>query len=413
MSHADGGLRGSTILLVDDEVANLDLLEGLLESAGFTSLVRTGDARQVLPLVRQHAPDLILLDLHMPNRHGLDVLRDLRSATPAGDYRPVLVLTADVTSEVRDRALSLGARDFVTKPFDATEVLLRVENLLETRQLHVAERAARERAESATRERERLLAVVAHDLRNPLAVVSMYAETLLLQGLAPGAAASVARAAPAVSCAPGGDAADGSGEGGDDAEWGRAALSTIHANAVAMQRLVEDLLDASSIRGDGLRINRTRHRVGDAFERARAMLAPLAVSAGVTLTVAGDAGADGVTASLDRERMVQLLSNLVGNAVKFTPRGGRVAVRYLVRDATLEGEVGDTGPGIAPDDLPRLFDAFWTGVRRDGEHNRHGAGLGLWIARGIVEAHQGTLTAESVPGEGATFRFRIPLEGGD
>ena len=81
-----------------------------LESAGFTSLVRTADARQVLPLVRQHAPDLILLDLHMPHRHGLDLLRDLREATPAGDYRPVLVLTADVNPDTRDRALSLRDR---------------------------------------------------------------------------------------------------------------------------------------------------------------------------------------------------------------------------------------------------------------------------------------------------------------
>lgn len=405
MSQPASRLHRCTILLVDDEEANLDLLEGLLESAGFTSLVRTGDARQVLPLVRQHAPDLILLDLHMPHRHGLDLLRDLREATPAGDYRPVLVLTADVTPDTRDRALSLGARDFVTKPFDATEVLLRVENLLETRQLHVDERAARARAESATRERERLLAVVAHDLRNPLAVVSMYAETLMLQGLTPGqAAADAARAAQAAQ-APSVD--------DEGAAWGRTALSTIHANAAAMQRLVEDLLDASSIRGDGLRIHRAPHRVGDAFDRARAMLAPLAETAGVTLTVGGEAGSDDAIGWLDRERMVQLLSNLVGNAVKFTPRGGSVAVRYRVCGAMLEGAVVDTGPGIAPDDLPRLFDAFWTGERRVGERNGHGAGLGLWIARGIVEAHGGTLAAVSVLGEGATFRFSIPLVAGE
>ncbi|MFN8669891.1 MAG: hybrid sensor histidine kinase/response regulator [Gemmatimonadaceae bacterium] len=405
MSHDARRLHGCTILLVDDEEANLDLLEGLLESASFTSLVRTGDARQVLPLVTKHAPDLILLDLQMPHRHGLELLRDLREATPAGDYRPVLVLTADVTPDMRDRALSLGARDFVTKPFDATEVLLRVENLLETRLLHVEERAARARAELATRERERLLAVVAHDLRNPLAVVSMYAETLMLQGLTPGqAAADAVRASQATP----GDAGED-----DGVAWGRKALSTIHANAAAMQRLVEDLLDASSIRGDGLRINRAPHYVADAFDRARAMLTPLAVSAGVKLTFSCDAGTELVTGSLDLERMVQLLSNLVGNAVKFTPRGGSVAVRYCVHDTTLEGAVADTGPGIAPDDLPRLFEAFWTGERRVGERNGHGAGLGLWIARGIVEAHGGTLAAESVLGEGATFRFRIPLVAGE
>ena len=150
-----------------------------------------------------------------------------------------------------------------------------------------------------------------------------------------------------------------------------------------------------------------------AFDRARAMLAPLAETAGVTLTVGGDAGADDAIGWLDRERMVQLLSNLVGNAVKFTPRGGSVAVHYRVCGTTLEGAVADTGPGIAPDDIPRLFDAFWTGERRAGERNGHGAGLGLWIARGIVEAHGGTLAAVSVLGEGATFRFSIPLAAGE
>jgi len=294
-----------------------------------------------------------------------------------------------VTPETRDRALSRGARDFVTKPFDATEVLLRVENLLETRLLHLDERAARARAEEATRERERLLAVVAHDLRNPLAVVSMYAETLMLQGLGPA-----------------------SSEGEEDARWERSALSTIHANAVAMQRLVEDLLDASSIRSDGLRIHREAQRVGDAFESARVMLAPLAETAGVSLVFVDGEGAAEAIGEVDRARLVQLLSNLVGNALKFTPHGGRVDVHFTVEDGELRGAVTDTGRGIAAEDLPHLFTAFWTGKRHAGGQNGHGAGLGLWIARGIVEAHGGALTAESQPGEGATFRFTIPLAAG-
>lgn len=389
MNAVGDGLTGCTILLVDDEEANLDLLEGLLESEGYSRLIRTSDARQVLPLVLEHAPDLILLDLHMPHRHGLDLLQDLREATPEGDYRPILVLTADITAETRDRALSRGARDFLTKPFDATEVLLRVANLLETRALHLRERDARARAEGATRERERLLAVVAHDLRNPLAVVSMYAETLMLQGLPPGPAA-------------------GEGEDGG-AVWDRKALSTIHANAVAMQRLVEDLLDASAIRGDGLRIHRERQRVGDAVERARSMLSPLASSAGVALRFDCDEQTAELVGAIDGERVVQLLSNLVGNAVKFTPRGGSVDVRFIARDEVLHAEVRDTGPGIPAAELPHLFHAFWTGERRSGERNGHGAGLGLWISRGIVEAHGGVLSVESDVGAGATFRFTLPL----
>ena len=488
-------LRACTILLVDDEPANLDLLEALLEGEGYGAagggrLVRTPDPRTVPSLVDAHAPDLVLLDLHMPHRHGLDVLADLRAATPADDYRPVLVLTADVTSDAKARALQLGARDFVTKPFDAGEVLLRVENLLDARVLHADERRARERAEAAearatllaewsrrlaasldpatplaqlaglvvprwasacvaalgididaaraaagpaalatpiatdagtvgavalvpndtapmdrpldqalvdelarragqaaeharllaaaelaTEERERLLAVVAHDLRNPLGAVALYAEMLV--GLQPDD--------------PDGTPADA---------YRRAALATIHGSATGMQRLVEDLLDASSLRGGALRVRRAPTVAGAPFAEAERMLRPLAAAAGVTLVVAAS---DDAT---DAARVGQLLSNLVGNAIRFTPPDGQVAVRYAVADdGALHASVADTGPGIVPADLPHLFTAFWHGDRRD----RRGVGLGLWIARAVVEAHGGTLTVDPpVPGNGATFRFTLP-----
>lgn len=522
-------LRECTILLVDDEPANLDLLEMVLEGDGYGEigggrLVRTDDPRQVLSLVATHAPDLVLLDLHMPHRHGLDVLADLRAATPRNEYRPVLVLTADVTGAAKEAALALGARDFVTKPFDATEVLLRVENLLDARVLHVDERAARERAERAearsallaewsrvlaasldpaiafehlprlvvprwaaaamavlgdsaavaaardavarpasmaaanavplevltaaittddgpagavvlarsaepgalpldqalvdelaarasqaaeharllaaaelaTQERERLLAVVAHDLRNPLGAIAMYAEMLAslqpdidepASGSMNGSAASSERATHAYT---------------------RAALATIHSSAVGMQRLVEDLLDASSLRGGALRIHRAPVRVGAAFTDADRMLRPLADAAHLTLTITDEGGAADRVVPLDGPRLVQLLSNLVGNAVKFTPPGGRVTVRFAADDNALTASVTDTGPGIASEDLPHLFTAFWRGDRR----GRSGVGLGLWIARAIVEAHGGDLQVESHtegPDHGTTFRFTLPF----
>ncbi len=527
-------LRACTLLLVDDEEANLDLLEALLGGEGYARLVRTQDPREVPGLVERHAPDLVLLDLHMPHRHGLDVLADLRAATPAGEYRPVLVLTADATWEAKERALALGARDFLTKPFDMAEVLLRVENLLDARVLHADERRERERAEAAEarsallaewsrllassldpatalahlprlvvprwasacaaalrgpdgapepaaegyadahsaawapalraraaalcaggapesgasslgtadsgapvlaaqivtgegaagaivlagpgagaaadqalvdelaaraglaaeharllaaaelagRERERLLAVVAHDLRNPLGAVAMYAE--MLAALQPD-------------------------EGGD--AYTRGALATIHESATGMQRLVEDLLDASSLRGGALRVHRAEGPLGAPFDEAERMLRPLAEAAEVTLAVRAEGDAAARVGAVDGARLVQLLSNLVGNAVKFTPPGGAVDVRYAADDAGLTATVADTGPGIAADDLPHLFAAFWRGDRRElrGRDARRGAGLGLWIARAIVEAHGGELRVESRPGRGTAFHFTLPF----
>ena len=383
-------LRECTILLVDDEDANLDLLEALLGEAGYARLVRTTAPLEVMTLAAEHAPDLVLLDLHMPHRNGLAVLADLCAATPEGEYRPVLVLTADVTIEARERALALGARDFVTKPFDATEVLLRVENLLDARVLHVDERRARERAEMAearaallAHERERLLAVVAHDLRNPLGAIAMYSE--MLSSLQPD---------------------DGAGD-----PYTRDALASIHSSATGMQRLVEDLLDAGSLRGGALRLHRSERRVAAGFEESERMLRPLAEAGGVRLTFEAAPGADTIVAAVDQQRIVQLLSNIVGNGIKFTPPGGEVRVRYAIDANAVAASVSDTGAGIPSDELPHLFAAFWRGdgAQHRSADARRGVGLGLWIAQSIVEAHGGTLRVESAPEKGTTFRFVLPF----
>ena len=123
------------ILIVDDQEANVRLLERLLQQAGYRSITSTTDPRQTLPLFMTQHPDIVLLDLHMPHVDGFAVLEQLRPRMKE-KYLPILVLTADVSQEAKQRALSLGARDFLTKPFDHQEVLLRIKNLLETRSLH-------------------------------------------------------------------------------------------------------------------------------------------------------------------------------------------------------------------------------------------------------------------------------------
>lgn len=129
-------LLASRILIVDDLPANLRLLEDLLEREGFSNVVSTTEPEQALELYTAFDPDLVLLDLMMPGMSGYAVLEQLERMRPAHDYRPVLVLTADATTAAKRRALSLGAKDFLTKPFDPIEAMLRVWNLLETRTLH-------------------------------------------------------------------------------------------------------------------------------------------------------------------------------------------------------------------------------------------------------------------------------------
>src|SRR5882672_7636501 len=129
-------LVSGRILIVDDQQANVRLLELTLERGGFTNVKSTTDPRLVMSLFREWRPDLILLDLFMPHLDGTALMQLLAAEIPRDDYLPILVLTAAITPEVKRRALAAGAKDFVTKPFDPLEVLLRIRNLLQTRFLH-------------------------------------------------------------------------------------------------------------------------------------------------------------------------------------------------------------------------------------------------------------------------------------
>lgn len=132
----DTDILASRILIVDDQPANLRLLEELLGIEGFGNVLSTTDPQQVVDLYTAFQPDLVLLDLLMPELHGFAVLEQLARLRVPDEFRPVLVLTADATLEAKRRALSLGAKDFLTKPFDTIEAMLRIWNLLETRQLY-------------------------------------------------------------------------------------------------------------------------------------------------------------------------------------------------------------------------------------------------------------------------------------
>jgi signal transduction histidine kinase len=379
-----------TILLVDDEEANVDLLEAFLLAEGYHSLVRTSDARQAVPLFQAHAPDLVLLDLHMPYLDGFEVLRQIRQLTPPEDYLPVLILTADVTPEAKERALSGGARDFLTKPFDGVEVLLRVHNLLETRILHRRQRDARERAEAlaaenarlfaeaqqATQARDRMLSVVAHDLRNPLALVAMNAE-MMLELLPP-----------------------------DSNAYQRETLEVICQASGRMQRLTEDLLDVSRIEHDSFTLELDDHSVAEIFAEAEHLLRPVAESRRISLHFSAPEALPPLR--MDGARVIQVLSNLVGNALKFTPEGGQVSVAGSLSGEELSISVRDTGPGIPVEQLPHIFGAFW----QAHDDDRRGVGLGLWIAQTIIAAHGGRIWADSQPGQGTTFHFTLPSAAG-
>ena len=547
-------LTDAVILIVDDEEANVYLLESMLADEGYRNVIGTRDARHALVLFDSNPPDLILLDLHMPHLDGFEVLRQIMQRTPPDAYIPVLVLTADITPEAKQRALSGGAKDFLTKPLDATEALLRIRNLLETRLLHLEQRTARaaadrsdrratflaeasrhlaasfdyqttlakvarmtvplladyctvdlveddgtlvrvgyahvvpekeellreithfragtipanhpemvalregrcslladitddilasvveddrhreivtrlaprsaiavpivvggraqgvmtlvqaesgrrfseeavgladelsrrvaialeharlyHAAQQATHARDDLLAIVAHDLRNPLNTIFMSTELLLeLESLVP---------LPSE----------------------RRHIAMIRRSAEKMNGLIQDLMDVKRMESGQLVLEVRPFTLTHVIAEALELLRPIAAAHGQTIDQEVPEDLPRVLA--DPGRVQQVISNLVGNAIKFTPADGSIRVRAWAEETEVGIAVRDTGPGIAADQLPHIFGRFWQGHRAD----RRGIGLGLAIAKGIVDTHGGRIWVESREGHGATFFFTLPL----
>lgn len=168
------GLRQARILLVDDEEPNIRMLRQLLERSGYAQLTSTTDPHQALPLYHEFRPDLILLDLHMPGLDGFGVLEQLAPVIPEDSYLPILMLTGDSSRASKERALALGAKDFVTKPFELNEVLLRIHNLLEPRFMHLELRDQNQYLEQRVLARTRALAEARIEVLERLALAAEF-----------------------------------------------------------------------------------------------------------------------------------------------------------------------------------------------------------------------------------------------
>ncbi len=241
--------------------------------------------------------------------------------------------------------------------------------------LRAAEQAARQQAQQAIRAREDLLAVVSHDLRSPLSSITLSATMLSSRA---------------------------SWSAGDGGAGARRTAETILRSADQMGRLISNLLDAARIEAGGLSVAQVRNDAAALIGEAVEMIRPLAESKRLRIEQRVARGLPPILS--DRERIQQVLANLFDNAIKFTPEGGAITITANIEGEAVRFTVADTGPGIPSDALPHLFDRYWQASRT----GRAGAGLGLYIAKGIVEAHGGRLRAESGPGRGSTFSFTLP-----
>ena len=274
----------------------------------------------------------------------------------------------------RDEARAFTGRDLQLTATVAVHVAQAVERKRKEREIARAyreEREARLLADEATRAREEILSVVSHDLRNPLGAILMCASAILHVS------------------------ADDSG--------GRVRknIERIHRQAERMARYISDLVDFAGIEQGRIRLERREHPPEEIVIAASEMFGPIAEERGLRFETNVLPNLPAV--QCDSERAVQVLTNLVANALKVTPKGGAVSIGAEAKENGVVFFVRDTGPGIEQDELPNLFERHW----RSKSTNYKGAGLGLSIARGIVTAHGGKIWAESQVGAGATFYFSL------
>jgi signal transduction histidine kinase len=372
--------RPTRILLVEDNPGDARLLQELLREARSLD----GELHHVDRLSSAQARlaggeyDVILLDLSLPDAQGMMTVRGALSAAP--DV-PIVVLTGLNDESVAVQAVQSGAQDYLVKGQVEPALLSRaILYAIERKQLErerlkllELEQQARSRAEDAVQARDRVLRVVSHDLGNYLSAVKIHA--LVLQRTLSDPAAMQANLERA---------------------------EEIGLQVTQMQKLRQDLLDVASIEAGQLSISVGPVDVRELLETAATTVLPLANVRGIRLTVAAAPELPPLLG--DRDRLLQTLGNLLGNAIKFTGDGGEVMLRAEPAAGTVRIAVQDTGVGIASENLSRVFDSFWK--MREG--NPLGAGLGLSIAKGIVEAHGGRIWAKSEPGRGSTFVVDLP-----
>jgi PAS domain S-box-containing protein len=359
----------------------------LMESDGALRRVATAhrvpERQTILEQARRYTPP-----------HRSPIARPLRTGQPvlltAVTLHDIDAMTVD--DDHKRVMLALGPRSLITVPLIAHGRAFGILTLVRTegspafdeadcdlglelaRRTALAADTARMYDElvQAVRTRDEVLAVVSHDLRNGLGTILTAARLLL--------------------------------ESSADGPRRTRRLETIARTCAGLNRLMQDLLDVARLEaGQGLTLERQPHDASALLREGCELLTHQAEDKSIEFEC--EVGAELGAVSVDRDRFLQVLSNIIGNAVKFTPEGGRISVKAERIADSIQVSISDTGPGIKPEDLERIFESYWQAARTA----RLGTGLGLPIAKGIVEAHEGRIWANSRPGFGSTFHFTLPL----
>jgi two-component system sensor histidine kinase/response regulator len=361
------------ILAVDDTPDNLILLQTILEVEGY-EVELVSDGPNALKSIEQAPPDLILLDVMMPGMDGYEVTRRIRGSNPELPYIPILLLTAFHEVSVVE-ALDVGADDFIRKPFDQDELLARVRSLLRLKH-------SIDEQQKMARQREDFVSRMTHDLRTPLVAADRMLHLF----------------ANETFC-----------EISVDMKQAIAAMIRSNQNLLDM---VNNLLEVYRFEAGKKTLTFEPCNLQTIVQEVVQELSPLAIEKGLSLnldtTNLDQADVNAGVVMGDKLELRRVVSNLIGNAIKFTDAGG-INIRIYEKleppkdNKSVIIQVQDTGYGISPEDQAILFERF-----RQGKNKRAGSGLGLHLSRRIVESHNGTIDVFSELNQGSVFTVKLP-----
>jgi two-component system sensor histidine kinase/response regulator len=373
-----------TILVVDDNLQNREVAEGHLVGAGYAA-IQAESGEEALSIVGAERPDLVLLDVLMPGLDGFETCRRIR-ALPSGDRVPILFLTALGDLGTHKAALDSGADDFLTKPINRTELLIRVRSLLRIKALsdeqsrHLALISEqRDALVAAHREKEELTALIVHDLKNPLSSILSNVQFAL-------------------------------GQGGLGAEERDSMLDVLRASQ-SMVRMVMNLLDISRSEDGALVPHRVEFDLGVLLGEVSSEMQRRIEDKEQKLALAVAPNLGAMTA--DRDLVRRILENLVDNAYKYGPRRATITIEAAALPGgagagdTIELRVRDEGEGIPVAFRQKIFEKYARVGARSAHEVRNSHGLGLVFCRRAVDVHGGELWVEENAGRGSCFCVRL------
>jgi two-component system sensor histidine kinase/response regulator len=362
----------ATVLVVDDEPKNVTLLTDLLESRNYT-VWSAPDGEQGLALARDRLPDVVLLDVMMPRLNGFEVCRQLKGEQKTAII-PVLLVTALDARQDRLAGIDAGANDFISKPIDAGDLILRVRNAVTAKQLHDRVATQLRRLQELETARDTLTHMIVHDLRSPLTGLQGYLDLL---GMVAGGNAEVLEYAS------------------------EAQLITER-----LTEMISQVLDVSRLEVGQLPVSLTDTDLRALLPSAIGSLGP----APSGIRVIFEMPQSPVQVMCDQDLISRVMINLVGNAFKFTPQGGRVWVGLAAAADRVRVTVADDGPGIPPEFRAVIFEKFGQAPQGRAAAVRS-SGLGLTFCKLAVEAHGGNIGIEGAENGGACFWVELYRSG--